>query len=250
MLVLTVIVGLSAAAALLFAGYVLGAKLGYHAREQLRTDSLQRVQQLHQARERRSYYQGSAEALKENTGKIFEVLLRQGDALQKMVGQMVEPMIHRDKEVEDLRSIVQRVLAPFLRREQLALELSDLEAGSGRRSDLTPLLDQIAEKGHFEAVVLSDDEGLPLASSTDAKDLNRLAAISSLVMLFAERISRDGAPSPLSLMIHDEANKQTLCRIFDVNGQRLLLTAVSLGMPLTPTALDAVLSKVDTVLST
>lgn len=231
------------------AGYLLGAKRGGHARDQLREQSYTQFQELSHAREDLSYHRGTADALKDNTTKMIGVLTEQGETLRSLASQMADPSHGHPGQIADLRDIVQQVMGPLVRREQLALELSNLKTSAGRRDDLAPLLDQIAEKGHFETVLLSDDEGLPLAVSSHSRDLDRLAATASLVMLFSERMSRDGGPGPLSLLIHDKENKQTLCRIFDVGGQRLLLTAVSIGIPLSPSALDAALPKVDSVLT-
>ena len=146
-------------------------------------------------------------------------------------------------------SQMQEVLAPLAQREKLAYELRELEVKQGSRGDLTLLLDEMAEKGQFWAVLLSSEEGLPLAASSNAKDLDRLAAISTLSLLFADRLGQDDAPSLLSLMLYDEANKATLCRVFNVNQQRLILTAVSTGADISPTALDPALVKIDAALS-
>jgi len=183
------------------------------------------------------------------TGLVLETMLntlvRHTDTMQKLV----EPLTRYQGEVEGLRNVVQQVLTPLAQRDRLAFELSNLATESTEQRSLTHLLDQIAEKGEFWAVLLSDQDGLPLAASQNAKDLNKLTAVSSLMLLLAERIGRDGAPAPLSVQIHDEANMATLCRIFRVNGQRLLLTAVSTGSEISPTALDPVLAKVDRVLA-
>jgi hypothetical protein len=101
----------------------------------------------------------------------------------------------------------------------------------------------------LSAVLLSDEEGWPLASSSNSRNPEKLAATASLLLLLADRFARDDSPAPLSLMVHDESNTITLCRIFRVGGQRLSLTAVSTGTPLTPTALDPALVKVDAVLA-
>ena len=210
MILLSTIMGLGAATLLLTAGYLFGVKRGYHAREKLRRQNLM------QAAEMR---------------------------------QLPEQLLQRQNEQEDnLRATIQQVLTPLVQREQLSHELSHLEAGLGHDSDLTILLDQIAEKGNFEAVLLGDEAGWPLAASSNTRDLERLGATSSLLLLLADRMSRDGAPAPLALMVHDEANKVTLCRIFRVSGQRLSLIAASTGAQLTPTALDPALVKVDAVL--
>ena len=204
-------VGLGAAVLLITAGYLFGVKRGSSLRESLRTQDLAQSQDLRTLREQVS--------------------------------------LLRNEQEESLRTTIQQILAPLAQREKLSLDLAHLEGRSGHHSDLSTLLDQIAEKGNFTAVLLSDNEGLPLASSRNARDLDRLGATSSLLLLMADRFGRDDAPSPLSLMVHDGANMVTLCRIFNVNDQRLALTAVSPGGQLTPTALDPALVKVDVVLS-
>ena len=210
-ILIAAIIGIGVALLLLTAGYLFGVKRGYKAREQLR---------------------------KQHQGQQEELALLHQDYPQSDQG-----------EDESLRTTIRRVLNPLIQREKLSFELSHLQAVSGRRSDLTALLDQIAEKGNFSAVLLSDEEGWPLATSGNARDPDRLGATASLLLLLADRIARDKSPAPLSLMVHDESNTVTLCRIFRVGDQRLSLTAVSTGVLLTPTALDPALVKVDAVLS-
>jgi hypothetical protein len=211
MILLSAIIGLGAATLLLTAGYLFGVKRGYHAREQLRRQNLVQVSEIR---------------------RLPEQLSQQ----------------HNEQE-NNLLATIQQVLTPLVQREQLSHELSHLEARLGHGSDLTILLDQIAEKGNFEAVLLGDEAGWPLAASSNTRDLERWGATTSLLLLLADRMSRDSAPAPLALMVHDEANKVTLCRIFRVSGQRLSLTAASTGAQLTPTALDPALVTVNAVLS-
>lgn len=211
MILLSAIIGIGTATLLLTAGYLFGVKRGYHAREKLRRQTLMQAAEMK---------------------------------------QLPEQWLQRQNEQEDsLRATIQQVLTPLVQREQLSHELSHLEAKLGHDSDLTTLLDQIAEKGNFEAVLIGDEAGWPLAASSNTRDLERLGATSSLLLILADRMSRDSAPAPLALMVHDEANKVTLCRIFRVSGQRLSLTAASTGAQLTPTALDPALVKVSAVLS-
>ena len=206
-----IVVGLGAAVLLLTAGYLFGVKRGSSLRESLRIQDLAQSQDIRILREQVS--------------------------------------LLRNEQEESLRTAIQQILAPLAQREKLSFDLSHLEGRSGHHSDLSTLLDQIAEKGNFTAVLLSDNEGLPLAASRNARDLDRLGATSSLLLLIADRMGRGDAPAPLSLMVHDGANMVTLCRIFNVGDQRLALTAVSPGGQLTPMALDPALVKVDVVLS-
>jgi hypothetical protein len=203
-----VIIGIAAAILLLTAGYLLGANKGREARAQLRDEAAANAEELTRLRER---------------------------------------VAQQDTEDAKLRAAIQSVLTPLVQREKMSLDLSRLEGGGPQR-DLTALLDQVAEKGNFSAVLLSDEQGWPLASSTGSRDLEKLGATSSLMLLLADRMGRDGSPVPLSLMVHDSANRIVLCRLFHVENQRLSLTAVSVGGHLTPAALDPALVKLNAVL--
>lgn len=204
------IIGLAAAVLLLTAGYLFGVKRGAQAREGLRRQDLAHTQELASLREQLS---------------------------QRGIEQH-----------EKLKTTIEQILSPLIQRERLSFEFAKSEDQSGRHSDLNKLLDQIADKGNFATVLLSDDDGWPLAASSNAVDLERLGATASLLLFIADRVASDGAAAPLSLTIHDTANSVTLCRIFKVGDHRLALTAVSPGVLLLPTALDPALVKVDAAL--
>jgi hypothetical protein len=240
-----IILGVSAAAALLIAGYLFGVIRGRRTREQFHQEMLDQAGEAQRLQVQIASEQASATTFRHDLGKMLDVMVKQGDILQHMAQRLVD----RDTRAEELRAVIQQALAPLIRREQLALDLASVHAVAGQRGNLTHLLNEIAAKGHFGAVLLSDDHGLPLAASSSARELDRLAMMSSLVVLFADRLSRNGAPAPLSLIVHDGDNRDTLCRIFYVGDQRLLLTAVSTGVPLSPMGLDATLQEVNRVLS-
>ena len=248
MTLLATIVGICAAALLVLAGYLLGIKRGLRARDQLRKQATQQAKEQLRLRELISQYvkdDTDALALRQDLVNMTKALVSHSDA----VNRMLEPLHKRESEYDSLRNLMEQALAPLKQREQLAYELSNLNARTGDRNDLVLLLDQIAEKGQFWAVSLYDEQGLMLAASRNAKNLDRLTAISAMVMLFADRIGRNDGPAPLSLLVHDEANMATLSRIFKVGEQRLLLSAVATGAQLTATALDPALAKVGAVLS-
>ena len=248
MIALATIIGICAAGILILAGYLIGVKRGLRARDQLRKQASQQAKEQLRLRELISHYvkdDADALVLRQDLVNMTKALVSHSDA----VNRMLEPLNKRESEFDSLRAIVEQALAPLKQREQLAYELSSLNATTGNRNDLVLLLDQIADKGQFWAVALHDEQGLLLAASRNAKNLDRLAAISAMVLLFADRIGRNGAPAPLSLLVHDEANMATLSRLFVVGEQRLLLSAVATGAQLTVTALDPALSKVGAVLS-
>jgi hypothetical protein len=209
-IILSAIVGLAAAVFLLTAGYLFGVKRGAQARERLRNQDLAQAQELARLREQLS------QRSSEEEGK--------------------------------LKAAIEQILSPLLQRDRLAFELAHLEGQPERQGDLNQLLDQIADKGNFATVLLSDNAGWPLAASRHAEELERLGAITSLLLLIADRMGVDGGPAPLALMVHDTANTVTLCRIFRVGDHRLALTAVAPGAQLTCTALDPALVKVDAAL--
>ena len=230
-MMLPLITGLAAAAALLFAGYIIGSKKGQEAREKLREFVIFELNQ--------------AETLKFDQDKKIDQLLDQGDALQRVV----EPLAEWDKQVDNLSAAIKQVQDSVLLLDQDAVDLTDLETNALNRGDLTRLMDEIAEKAQFKVMLLSDEKGLPVAASSDAQKLDKLAAIASLVVIFGDRISRDDTESPQSFLIHYANNIDTLCRLFYVGKQRLVLTAVSAEQKLTPASLDPALSKVEAILT-
>jgi hypothetical protein len=204
-----IVVTIGAVALLITTGYLVGTRRGLEAREALRKQSAIDTEELARLRER--------------------VAEQHGDE-------------------EKLRVAIQRVLSPLVQREQLAQDLARVENRTGTQRDLTALLDQVAERGNLSAVLLSDEQGLPLAASSGARDLERLGATSSLMLLLADRLARDESHTPVSLLVHDADNSVTLCRLFHVDKQRLSLTAVSRGVQLGPAALDPVLVPLQTAL--
>ncbi|MEE9397722.1 MAG: roadblock/LC7 domain-containing protein [Methylococcales bacterium] len=231
-MVVAMVIGLIAAAMLLLAGYIFGAKKGGQVRENLQ-------KQL-------SYQQNEAIRLNTDTEKKIDALMQQSDTLHRVV----EPLAEWESHVAKLDNVVKEMQSSASQRDKVALELTNLETTAQHRGDLTRLMDEITEKAHFETVLLSDENGLPVAANATAKDLDRLAAISSFVLVFGDRLTRDGGAAPLSLMVHDTENREMLCRIFHIGNQRFVLTAISIGLQLTSTALDPALSKVTRILST
>jgi hypothetical protein len=248
MMLLAALLGTLSALLILTAGYLFGVRRGAMARERLWEQSLDQMEDLRHERrvlsEQRDEQRSSL--LRKDLANLLEQLLQQGNALQGML----LPLSRGIGESDKLRSTVEQVLFPLMQRQRLQSALSNVDTGGNHQSDLTLLLNEVAAIGGFRVVVLSDDQGLPLAHSDNAWDLDRIAGMSSFLLVLAERIARDGAPAPLSLMVHDEENTVILCRAFRVRDARLLLTAVVAGAELTPTALDPTLSRVEKILST
>ncbi len=210
MTIFAIVIAFAASALLLVGGYLIGVRRGNQAREKLR-----------------------------------EIVRRQ----QRAVQLAREEISRRANAQEDgLRAMIEQALGPLVSREQLSIALSSLKAGEGAR-DLTLLLDGIAEAGNFSAVALSDSDGLPLAGNSAAQDVDRLAAYTSFILLMTDRIGSSGFPAPTSVLVRDVADRTTLCRIFEVQGRRMLLTAVAEGAHLTPATLDPAMAKVSGVLA-
>jgi hypothetical protein len=211
MTIIAIITGFGAAILLLTAGYLFGLRKGAQAREVLR----QRTQQ-------------------------------QAETLRQLTDQSSQRAA--DQEVS-LRTTIQQVLAPLIERERLSLDLAQFSTNAGQRRDLAPLLDKIATVGTFTTVLLSNEEGLPLASNRTSKNLDRLAATSTRLAVVADQIAGEEGLAPLSIMVRNASGATTLCRIFRVQGQRLSLTAVSNDSRLTSVALDPALMKIESALS-
>lgn len=152
---------------------------------------------------------------------------------------------HRDSNLKE----VERVLAPLLEKERLARALSQLDVGRGTRDELPKLLDAIAKTAGFSTVLVSDDQGLPLATNQGANDADMLAGVWSLLLTIADRVVAAGAPAPLAIMVHDAQNRAILHRIFTAGNTRFLLTAVSHTHRLAPESLDPALANLERVLT-
>ncbi|MGJ4930290.1 hypothetical protein ACQR1I_07170 [Bradyrhizobium sp. HKCCYLS2038] len=211
MTIYAIVSGLGAAILLLTAGYLFGVRRGVLARDQLR---------------------------------------RQVQLQAASLDQLQEQSSHDATERETrLRSAIEDVLAPLVERERISLDLAQLASRPGRRRELVPLLDRIAEVGRFETVLLTNEEGLPLAANTTGRHTERLAAAATRLSLVAEKVSAEHDVAPLSVMLRDASEATTLCRIFRVQDQTLTLTALSSDPRLASVALDPALAKVQVALT-
>lgn len=204
--------GLGAAILLLSAGYLFGARKGATARDLLRRQAQLQAASLDQLREQ---------------------------SRQKATEQDAA-----------LRNTIQDVLAPLVERERISLDLAHLASEAGERRELVPLLDRIADVGRFETVLLTNEEGLPLAANSGARHTEQLAATATRMALVAEKIADADGTVPLSAMLRDSADATTLCRIFRVQDQRLVLTALSNDSRLVSVALDPAVTKIELLLVT
>lgn len=211
MTTIAIITGLGASILLLTAGYLFGLRRGLKARDLLR---------------------------------------RQIQQLAGVVTQLRESSRRDVDQDGSLRTTIQQVLAPLVERERISLELAQFSASAGQRRDLAPLLDRIAAVGSFKTVLLSNEEGLPLASNRGARNPERLAAIATRLAVVSDQCAGEDALAPLSILLRDASETMTLCRIFRVRGQRLFFVAVSTNPRLSSVALDPALAKIEAALST
>jgi len=144
------------------------------------------------------------------------------------------------------------MLAPVVEREKLTLNLLNL-ADDPTHRDLPQLLDAIAEAGHFSTVMLSDDAGLPVATSTNIAaspdSIERLVAATSLMLIVADRADTNGEPRPLGFVVHDESNRMACYRIFEVDGARFILTVTARARQLVPSSLDPIVGQLEATLA-
>ncbi len=171
------------------------------------------------------------------------------DALRKEVQQTLAPLIEQDRENQGLHKMMLDVLGPLMEKERRVNGLTLISPNRRSRHDLPKLLDALTKRGGFAAVLLSDEMGLPLAASAGARDADVLAGVSSLVLSLADRVVTSGGPAPLAVLLRDASNQRILHRIFSVDGDRYLVTAVSKGGTLTTDALDPALAALEDILS-
>jgi hypothetical protein len=162
--------------------------------------------------------------------------------------RLVSPLLTRENETKGLRDMMRELVGPMLEKQrwQRAVPARRQRRQPRRAAAATR---PIAEKARFETVVLSDEMGLPLAASSNAEEVDLLAGVAAMLLTVGDRVVTSGGASPMSIVMHDEANKNTVHRIFNVAGVRYMLTAVTRGRYITPEALDPVLAKLGRVLT-
>lgn len=224
-------------------------------REQTSNEEIEKVEEL--KREVRAIARSLAERdshqdelRREVRGALASFAKQPGDEakLEGQVRRLVAPLLQREEQSEKLRDALQEVLRPMIERERVGRDLARLPSTSGL-GGLPKLLDAIAERGGFTAVVLSDDVGLPLAASAGALDAETLAGTSSLLLTLADRAARDGAPAPQAVVVRDASNQTLLHRIFRVGDERFMLTAVARGVEVATGALDPALGTLERALA-
>jgi hypothetical protein len=88
---------------------------------------------------------------------------------------ILEHWKQRNASALDVKSSIEQALAPLVERERLSLDLARV-GSAGERRDLSPLLEQVASVGNFGSVLLSNEDGLVVASAGTAPDFDAMAA--------------------------------------------------------------------------
>lgn len=170
------------------------------------------------------------------------------DALRSELQQTLAPLLKQDQEKQGIQKMMLDVLGPLMEKERRARGLTLVSPSNRSRHQLPKLLDTLAHRGGFAAVLLSDEMGLPLAASAGARDADVLAGVSSLVFSLADRVATSGRAAPLAVLLRDAANQRILHRIFSVEDDRYLVTAVSKGGEISTDALDPALAALEDIL--
>ena len=225
--------GLATLAGLTFltGGYTAGVMVGRSAREKLR-------------RERDQALARSDEPTQAHESAELEAWL---DRLRAETATLSGAVREVQGGAEALASHLARHFSPMAERERLARLLTELGATS--RNDLPALLDGIARHRALRAVILTDDVGLLLASSQDARDADVIAGASSLLLTYVDRLEQAGLAVPLSILLHDDADRLTLHRIIHVQGRRYLLSAIGRQGSLALDSLDPAVDILERVLA-
>jgi hypothetical protein len=179
--------------------------------------------------------------------------ISQGESLKDLIDSsiknLLQPLLARDLQARELRDAVNGLLGPIVERERLGLELARLDPSLSGRGGLGELLNTLAKRAGFSTVLITDNNGLPMGQSDGAKEVERQCATLGLLLNMVDRIGGGGAPAPLAVMLRDTENQVALHRLFKVEGQRYVLSAVASGGLLTPDILDPTIARIERVLT-
>lgn len=279
MMVTTVLVTIAAILTTSGAGYLFGVHLGRRSRSSLAAEiqrERERARSLELSLTEQRTLQTSAERVREEMRTIMAPLMGQQASVEHLQNQMQQlvsrisnadkdgeqiealrqelrrtlaPLLDRERESQqDLRAFMSDVLSPLLENERRGKALQSIAQTRRGREHLPTLLDTMARRGGFSAILLSDEMGLPLAATSGAKDTDVLAGVSSIILTLADRVTRSGGPTPTAVLIRDTSNAFILHRIFSVSAERFLVTAVSNGAPIASDALDPALPALERAL--
>jgi predicted regulator of Ras-like GTPase activity (Roadblock/LC7/MglB family) len=93
---------------------------------------------------------------------------------------------------------------------------------------LNQLLEEMNQKGGFPVSVLTDEQGLAIASATrTGMDTDRQSAVVASIQKMAGQVSRQlGLGLTDEIALHDESGQRFICRRFVVNSHELILAVM------------------------
>ncbi len=237
----------------LILGYFFGVRRGRNARDALRKDLLrlkeERSQCAQQLYDTQVLLKKTQEQLAARPSMVpgAQPLKNQIDSALK---SLLQPLLARDMEARELRAAVNGLLAPMVERERLGLEMTRLDDNVVGREGLSQLLSTMANRAGFSTVLVTDDNGLPMGQNDGAQQVDMLCASLGLMLNMVDRIATNGGAAPLAVVLRDSDNRISLHRLFKVDGQRYVITAITSGSFLPPDVLDPALARIERVLTT
>jgi hypothetical protein len=172
------------------------------------------------------------------------------DQIDGAVKALLQPLLARDLHTRELHDAINGLLGPMVERERLGLELTRLDASLKGNVGLSQLLSTMARRAGFSTVLVTDNNGLPMGQNEGAQHVEVLGASLGLLLTMVDRIAANGAPAPLAVVMRDAENHIAVHRMFKVEGQRYVLTAITSGSFLSPDTLDPTLARIERVLTT
>jgi hypothetical protein len=247
-----------AIAMLLSSGYLFGVYSSRVALRSLRTalanadaqnaglkaqliDGQQIVRELSAQLERARSMVSSRAPLPDNSGQRVE-------EIASRVKAEIAPLLQGAQRSEQLHADLKRQLQPLLDRDQTTSALANLDPSIADAGDLPKALTLIADAGGFGTVVLSDNVGLAMANNKGGKDVEVHAGLSSLLLTMVDRVQGNDLPAPIAAVFRDQANQVVVHRVFSVDSERYVLTAVATGKSMAPDILDPTLKTVERII--
>lgn len=167
-------------------------------------------------------------------------------ALEQKLAQQIK------NQEQKLLGATREALQPLTRWQRVAEAFARLTPGE-TRDQLGAFLEVVAARGGFKLVLLSDAQGLVVASSAsgDTGSADARAGISSLLLPVVEASVKQSEPVPLSVLLRDAENQAVVTRILRSTDSPFMLTAVSTGgagqhMP--SDVLDPLVDKIESLL--
>jgi hypothetical protein len=240
-----------AAIPVVIAGYLFGVRRGVAARDALRSELSRLEAEQAIAKEELLRNQGLLLQAQQELAARSPSTSTSGpmkEQIDSSLKSLLQPLLTRDLHVRELSKTVSGLLGPIVERERLGLELARLDPSLSTRGALSQLLSAVAKRAGFSTVLITDDNGLPMAQSEGAKQIEMLCATLGLLLNMVDRISSNSGSHPLAVVLRDADNQVSLHRLFKVEGQRYVLTAIASGGFLPPDILDPVLARIERAL--